>query len=237
MTNAAYSAEERDIIEARVHEQLPLVKRIAFHLLGRLPARTDVDDLLQAGMMGLLAAARDFSPTHGASFSTYAGIRIRGAILDEIRQSNWAPRSVQKKSQVLAKAVREVEARTGQSATDRELAEELGVPIDEYHAMAQDVASGQLMYIDDDATDSFESAEEDPFGQLEDSEMKGAVMDAIDRLPEKERLVMALYYQEELNLKEIGEVLGVSESRVCQIHGQALTRIRAKLSFWTEEEA
>ncbi len=234
MSDVAYSAEDRDIIEARVHEQLPLVKRIAFHLLGRLPARTDVDDLLQAGMMGLLAAARDFSPSHGASFSTYAGIRIRGAILDEIRQSNWAPRSVQKKSQVLAKAVRDVEARTGQSATDRELADELGVSLDEYHGMAQDVASGQLMYMDEDITDSFESEDDDPFGQIQDKELKEAVIEAIERLPEKEKLVMAMYYQEELNLKEIGQVLGVSESRVCQIHGQALTRIRARMQSWTE---
>lgn len=234
MSDVAYSAEDRDIIEARVHEQLPLVKRIAFHLLGRLPARTDVDDLLQAGMMGLLAAARDFSPSHGASFSTYAGIRIRGAILDEIRQSNWAPRSVQKKSQVLAKAVRDVEARTGQSASDRELADELGVSLDEYHGMAQDVASGQLMYMDEETTDSFESEDDDPFGQIQDKELKEAVIEAIERLPEKEKLVMAMYYQEELNLKEIGQVLGVSESRVCQIHGQALTRIRARMQSWTE---
>lgn len=227
----AYTSQDSQVIEERVHENLSLVKRIAYHLIGKLPSGIESDDLIQAGMIGLLAAAKDYSPDRGASFSTYAGIRIRGAILDEIRHTNWSPRSVQKKAQMLSRAVHRVEARTGHQATDKELADELGVSLDEYHNMARDVASSQLLYMDDDGPEQCVESE-NPVSLLQDDGLKQAVIGAIDGLPEREKLVMALYYQEELNLKEIGEVLGVSESRVCQIHGQALIRLRSRLDIW-----
>ena len=218
----------------RIVEQIPLVKKIAMHLLARMPAGIEADDLIQAGMIGLIAADRDFSPDRGASFSTYAGIRIRGAILDEVRQHSWAPRSVHKKSQMLARAVRSVEARTGEAATDVALAEELGVGLDEYHAMAQDVATGQLVALPEDDYEYSLHSDETPETQLEEEGLKDVIRGSIDDLPEREKLFMALYYQEELNLKEIGEVLGVSESRACQIHGQALSRIRARVNTWSD---
>ncbi len=231
----AYATENKHIIEERITSNMTLVKRITYHLMGKLPAGIESDDLMQAGMIGLMAAAKDYLPDRGASFTTYAGIRIRGAILDEIRQINWSPRSVQKKAQVLSRAVQEVEARSGGHATDRQLSEQLGISLEEYHNMARDVAASQLLYIDDDEPDHMIESE-DPITVLEGDGLKAAVMAAIDHLPEREKLVMALYYQEELNLKEIGEVLGVSESRVCQIHGQALTRLRARLDVWADDE-
>lgn len=227
----AYADQDRENIEARVSENLSLVKRITYHLMGKLPTGIESDDLMQAGMMGLLAAAKEYSPDRGASFSTYAGIRIRGAILDEIRRTNWSPRSVQKKAQLLSRAVNSVEARTGCHATDRDLADELGVSLEDYFDMARDVASSQLLYLDDGEPEQSPESE-NPVSLLQDDGLKQAVIEAIDELPEKERMVMALYYQEELNLKEIGQVLGVSESRVCQIHGQALTRLRSRLDVW-----
>ncbi|XOV90813.1 MAG: RNA polymerase sigma factor FliA [Pseudomonadota bacterium] len=224
----AYAAENAALEEQRVLEQLPLVKRIALHLFGSMPSGIEMDDLVQAGMLGLLAAARDYSPDHGAAFSTYAGIRIRGAILDEVRQLNFAPRSVQKKAQMLSRAERTVTARLGNTATDSDMAAELNVPLGEYHDMVRDVAFGQLVHMDDDAQDLFES-DSDPAGSVEAQDTRQAIADCINELPEREKLFMALYYQEELNLKEIGEVLGVSESRACQIHGQALSTLRRKM--------
>ncbi|MCB1692959.1 MAG: RNA polymerase sigma factor FliA [Pseudomonadales bacterium] len=224
----AYAEHATSVEEARVLEQLPLVKRIALHLLGSMPAGIEADDLIQAGMLGLLAAARDYSPDHGATFSTYAGIRIRGAILDEVRQLNWAPRSVQKKAQMLSRAERAVTSRLGDNATDQDFATELGVDIAEYHDMVRDVASGQLVYLEDEDPE-YAQSEGDPAITVSDDDLREAVAGCIEELPERERLFMALYYQEELNLKEIGEVLGVSESRACQIHGQALSRIREKM--------
>lgn len=219
----------------RIIEQMPLVKRIALHLLGSLPSTIEADDLIQAGMLGLMAAARDYSPDHGAAFSTYAGIRIRGAILDEVRQLNWAPRSVQKKAQMLSRAEREVESRVGEKASDQDMADELEVSINEYHNMVRDVASGQLMYLDEDDQEPG-GPDENPEDVAQSDGFKDAVKDAITLLPEREQLFMALYYQEELNLKEIGQVLGVSESRACQIHGQALGRIRGNLEHWTRAD-
>lgn len=220
--------------EQLILDNMTLVKKIALHLLVRLPYGTEADDLIQAGMIGLMAAARDYSPNHGASFSTYAGIRIRGAILDDIRQNSWAPRSVQKKSQLISKAMKDVQARTGEPATDRSLADELGVEIDEYHEMSRQVASSQLVHFDMEVDEPGESMES-PESIFEEELFKGAIRHAIDDLPEREKLFVALYYQEELNLKEIGKVLGVSESRACQIHGQAVARIKSVMEEWTTQ--
>ena len=232
--NAAsvYASQQKVQQNEQIALHLPLVKRIALHLLARLPSTVELDDLQQSGLLGLLSAARSYSPDQGASFETYAGIRIKGAMLDELRKLSWAPRSVYEKARRLAGAVREVEARNGGQAADQEIASELRVSLDEYHSLLNETASCQLLLLEDTQEDHAEELESGPEALMQDERFKVALMATIDQLPEKEKMIMALYYQEDLNLREIGQVLEVSESRVSQIHSQALTRIRAKMVDW-----
>ena len=216
-----------------VERHAGLVKRIAYHLAGRLPASVEVDDLIQAGMIGLLEAAANFSSDRGASFETYAGIRIRGAMIDALRQLDWAPRSVHRKARDVAEAMRAIEVKHGRAAEDSEVAAQLGITLQEYHEIVQDAASCQLSSLDEVAgVDDIPGADLDPLLLAEGGALRTSVAEAIAALPERERLVMSLYYDDELNLKEIGTVLGVSESRVCQLHGQALVRLRGRLGSW-----
>ena len=234
--NAAsvYASQQKVQQNEQIALHLPLVKRIALHLLARLPSSVELDDLQQSGLLGLLSAARSYSPDQGASFETYAGIRIKGAMLDELRKLSWAPRSVHEKARRLAGAVREVEARNGGQAADQEIATELGMSLDEYHSLLNETASCQLLLLEDtEESHRAEESEAGPEALMQDQRFKAALMASIDQLPEKEKMMMALYYQEDLNLREIGQVLEVSESRVSQIHSQALTRIRAKMVDWT----
>lgn len=228
---------------ALVTQHAPLVKRIAYHLVGRMPASVQVEDLMQAGMIGLLEAARNYDACQGASFETYASIRVRGAMLDEIRKTDWTPRSVHRKWRMVAEAVREIENRTGRDARDTEVAAMLELSLDEYHQILQD-ASHARVFSFDDMLESNEDAEEELLGSdtgvlegLEREDFKKSLAQAIGGLPEREALVLALYYDEELNLREIGEVLGVSESRVCQIHGQAMVKLRARMAEWVPNHA
>ena len=227
-----------------VTRNVSLVKRIAYHLVSRLPPSVQVEDLIQAGMIGLLEAARNYNASQGASFETYAGIRIRGAMLDEIRRSDWTPRSVHRKMRQVSEAVREIENAKGRDARDNEVAESLGISLDEYHQILQDAAGCRVFSFDDpglngsdDYEDHVDEARATPLEVLQGEDFRSALSEAIAGLPEREGLVMSLYYDEELNLREIGEVLGVSESRVCQIHGQALIRLRARLGDWFGEGA
>ena len=234
--NAAsvYASQQKVQQNEQIALHLPLVKRIALHLLARLPSSVELDDLQQSGLLGLLSAARSYSPDQGASFETYAGIRIKGAMLDELRKLSWAPRSVHEKARRLAGAVREVEARNGGQAADQEIATELGMSLDEYHSLLNETASCQLLLLEDtEESHRAEESEAGPEALMQDQRFKAALMASIDQLPEKEKMMMALYYQEDLNLREIGQVLEVSESRVSQIRSQALTRIRAKMVDWT----
>ncbi|WP_269777867.1 RNA polymerase sigma factor FliA [Marinimicrobium alkaliphilum] len=224
----------------RVEDYAPLVKRIAHHMMLRMPACVQVDDLIQAGMIGLLEAAQKYDASRGASFETYAGIRIRGAIVDEMRRGDWAPRSVHRNARRIAKAINTVEARSGRDAQDAEVADELGVALDEYFSMIQDANASRLFSYEetfgDDAShvDRGETLTQhaNPFEGIQRDALKQSLAQAITQLPERERLVLALYYDEELNLKEIGQVLGVSESRVSQIHSQAAARLRTRLADW-----
>jgi RNA polymerase sigma factor FliA len=222
-----------------VEKHVPLVKRIAYHLLGRLPADVQVDDLIQAGVIGLLEAARLYDASQGASFETYAGIRIRGAMLDEVRRSDWTPRSVHRNARRVSEAVRAVEHREGREAQPLEVAAELEVGLDEYQRMVSDSVSSRVLSFEDifepesEGENRLPGSEPDPLERLQDEGFREALAGEIDRLPEREKLVMSLYYDDELNLREIGEVLGVSESRVCQLHGQALVRLRARMTDWT----
>ncbi len=214
----------------------PLVKRIAYHLLARLPASVQVDDLIQSGMLGLLDAARRYDPAQGAAFATFAEPRIRGAMLDEIRKGDWTPRSVHRKARQVSAAIQAVEAATGQEARDRDIAEQLGVTLAEYHETLGDLRGQKLLSLDETGPDDEPVAEHlpapdgDPADFVQRSHLLAQLAGAIDRLPERERLVLSLYYDEELHLKEIGAVLGVSESRVSQLHGQALARLRARFA-------
>ena len=219
-----------------LHE--PLVKRIAYHLMSRLPASVQADDLVQAGMIGLIEASRKFDPEQGASFETYAGIRIRGAMLDEIRRTDWTPRSVHRKAREVAEAVRKIENEKGRDARDVEVAKVMGLELNDYHKILQDATGCRIFSYEDPGTLGEENFAQQarqpnqPLENLQKSDFKVGLADAIKGLPERERLVMALYYDEELNLREIGDILGVSESRVYQIHGQALIRLRARMSDW-----
>jgi RNA polymerase sigma factor for flagellar operon FliA len=225
-----------------VRRHAPLVKRIAHHLMHRLPPSVQLDDLLQAGMLGLLEAARQYDGTHGASFETYAGIRIRGAMLDEVRRSDWTPRSVHRRHREAVEALQQIERETGREARDAEVAARLGIDLGEYHRILLDGAACRVLSLDEMSEEDDSLLERCPSpgaGPPEHLVREGfhaALAGAIDALPEREKLVVALYYDEELNLKEIGAVIGVGESRVCQILGQAMLRLRAALKGWLGAE-
>lgn len=219
--------------DALVMRHAELVKRIAYHLAGRLPASVEVDDLIQAGMLGLLEAAANYTADRGASFETYAGIRIRGAMLDALRKLDWAPRSVHRKARAVAKAIREIESELGREARDAEVADRMGMDLGEYHRIVEDSAGCQIASLTTEEGEiTLTDSNSDPFRDVVDEDFRAALTEAIAGLPERERLVMSLYYDDELNLKEIGATLRVSESRVCQIHGQALARLQARLAGW-----
>jgi RNA polymerase sigma factor for flagellar operon FliA len=234
---ASYTSIQEQGSDALVNQHAPLVKRIAYHLMNRLPSNVQVDDLIQAGMIGLLEASRNYDPSQGASFTTYAGIRIRGAMLDEIRRSDWTPRSVHRKARMVADAMREIEHEQGRDARDVEVAEVLDMSLAQYHRILQDSSGCRIFSIEElqsvgelphEGADDFIG----PYDGMQRDAFKTALAEAIAGLPERERMVIALYYDEEMNLREIGQVLGVSESRVCQIHSQATLRLRSRLANW-----
>jgi len=227
------AARSADATDALVTRHAELVKRIAYHLAGRLPPSVDVADLIQAGMLGLLEAAANYTANRGASFETYAGIRIRGAMIDALRKLDWAPRSVHRKARAVAAVMRDIEKETGRDARDGEIAERMGVTLEEYYSIVQDAASCRLASLDD-VTAAAAPDSADPFRETAEADFRGALAQAIEALPEREKLVMSLYYSDELNLKEIGAVLKVTESRVCQLHGQALMRLKARLAAWSD---
>ncbi|EGW21348.1 MULTISPECIES: RNA polymerase sigma factor FliA [Methylobacter] len=236
-----YTSVQAGGTDERVMQHAPLVKRIAYHLLGRLPDSVQVDDLIQAGMLGLLEAIKNYDASQGASFDTYAGIRIRGSMLDEVRRSDWTPRSVHKKSRMVSDAIRTIENKTGREARDVDVAKYLGIAIDEYNHILQDSSSCRVFSVEELAQDGDHymdetlSHEEGPVDGLSREGFQQALANAIMGLPERERLVISLYYDEEFNLREIGEVLNISESRVSQICTQAVLRLRSRLSDWIND--
>ncbi|HZX78257.1 RNA polymerase sigma factor FliA [Lysobacter sp.] len=235
---AQYREVQRSAANEVISQHSDLVRRIAHHLAARLPASVEVDDLIQAGMMGLIEASRSYDADQGASFETYASIRIRGSMIDEIRRGDWVPRSVHRRYRDVVAATREVEQRTGRAASAQEVAGAMNVPLDEYHRMLEDAARGQLISLEahldehDGEPHLARHAGTSPAREFEQVAFREALGDAIGGLPEREQLVLSLYYEQELNLREIGAVLNVSESRVCQIHGQAMLRLRSRLGEW-----
>ncbi len=235
---AMYSSIQAGGTDDQVLQHAPLVKRIAYHLKLRLPENIVIDDLIQAGMIGLLEAIKNYDMSQGASFDTYAGIRIRGAMLDEVRRADWTPRSVHKKSRMVSEAIREVENRLGHDARESDVAEHMGISVDEYNHILQDTIACKTFDIDDvhkkgeDFPKPVRQSEEQPIDNLAAENFQRALADAIRGLPEREKLVVSLYYDEELNLREIGKVLDVSESRVSQICSQAMLRLRSRLADW-----
>lgn len=238
-----YAAMRGHDWDALVQQHAALVKRIAYHLIHRLPPNVQVDDLIQAGMLGLLEAGRQYDSNQGASFETYAGIRIRGAMLDEVRRADWAPRSVHRKYRQAVEAIQQIEGEVGREARDSEVAERMGISLAEYHQILQDGVACRIFSIEemleagDQEWDDSAGIDGGPVHMLEQDDFRASLARAIEALPEREKLVVALYYDEERNLKEIGEVLGVSESRVCQIHSQAMLRLRARMQDWKDGAA
>ena len=239
----AYSQNKHSAARDRASEYATryasLVKRIALHLKARLPESVQLDDLIQSGMIGLLDSASNFDESKGASFETFASIRIRGAMLDEIRSSDWVPRSVHQNTRKISDAMAELSQKLGRDATDVEVAKHINVPVDEYHRMLYEASTTKMVGIEDlGVTEDvivFESqdvSENKPLNSILEQKYRNAMAKAIATLPNKEALVLSLYYKDELNMKEIGVIMDVSESRVSQILNQAIVRLRSKLSDW-----
>ena len=218
-----------------LREYAPLVKRIAHQLMTRLPHSVQIDDIIQAGMIGLLDAANRYDELHGAQFETYASQRIRGAMLDELRAADWLPRSLRREMRSIETAISHLQQRLGRPPNETEIAGELEVPLAEYQQMLSESRGAQLVYYedfqdDDEHDDFFERFEfsdnANPMELLADDRFKTELARAIDNLPERERMLMGMIYEQEMNLRDIGEVLGVGESRVSQLHSQAVARLR-----------
>jgi len=220
-----------------LREYAPLVKRIAHQLMTKLPYSVQIDDIIQAGMMGLLDAASRYDELHGAQFETYATQRIRGSMLDELRQADWLPRSMRRDMRRIEASISRLQQRLGRSPNETEIARDLEIPLAEYQQMLQEARGAQLMYYEDfndeGGQDFFEKFaidhDIDPMQLLQDERFKAELIDAIENLPERERMMMGMIYEQDMNLREIGEVFGVSESRVSQLHSQAVARLRSAL--------
>ena len=235
-----HGAIPADLKEQIILQHAPLIRYIVNRIAIRLPSHIDLDDLHNTGVIGLMDAIDKYNPDKNCKFKTYAEFRIKGAILDQLRSLDWVPRSIRQKSRRLEQAYTEVEQRLGRSATEQEVAASLGIDLDEFHFLLNQVRGISMVNLDELRSsggadqpmhgDIFEDVKaENPFTSLKSHEMRQAVAECIGILPEKERLVISLYYYEDLNMKEIGGVLGITESRVCQIHTKAVARLRSKL--------
>jgi RNA polymerase sigma factor for flagellar operon FliA len=215
----------------------PLVKRIAHHMMAKLPASVEVDDLIQTGMLGLLDALNLYEESHGAKFETYAALRIRGAMLDGLRETDWLPRSFRRDLRRIENAIAKLEQHLGRAPLEQEVAVELDVALGDYQRMLQDARGYHLVSFEDfnegDGENSLDRLGEDPGANpldvLLDRSLRERLVKGIAVLPEREKIVMGLYYEQEMNFREIGEALGVTESRICQLHSQAIARLRSQI--------
>lgn len=228
-----YTAQGRMYQQELLEQYLPLVKRHALNLKTRLPPSIDLDDLIQAGSIGLLDAISRYDNSQGTTFGTFVVHRIRGAMIDELRTRDWAPRSVRRNARLLETTLASLEQRLGRPASEREAAAAMGLSLGDYQQLLCDTNGSQMLPIDlvsEELLDSVEVQGRNPFNELLEERNRGRLIRAIDNLPERERLLMALYHQEKLNMREIGLVLDISESRVCQLHSQAIARLRSRLA-------
>ena len=237
-----YTAKGQLDREALIRQHVPLVRRLAHHMIAKLPPNIELDDLIQVGMIGLTEALTRFEAAQGVQFETFATQRIRGAMLDELRDGDWMSRSSRKSQKDIEKAVQRVEQQLGRSPLESEIAAEMGLSLPDYQSLLGKVRGMQLVYLED-MTRGGEEGEEgflerhdvsgndgaDPVELLRDQRLRTALVKAIESLPEREQYIMGMYYEHDMNLKEIAAVLGVTESRICQLHSQSIARLRAKM--------
>ncbi|MCR8956849.1 RNA polymerase sigma factor FliA [Variovorax sp. S2] len=240
---AVYTAQGNIEKSHLLKQHQPMVRRMALQMLAKLPASVELDDLIQAGMIGLLDASTRYQDNRGAQFETFASQRIRGAMLDELRASDWGSRNLRQQARKVEQAIQSLEHRLGRPATEGEIAKELKMDLDDYQSLLQEIQGCQLLYVEDFAQEGESDnpwldrqarggrpgADDDPLAQLLEAGFRHELVDAIAALPERDQLLLNLYYEEELNLREIGAILEVTQSRVCQLHAQAISRLRANL--------
>ena len=236
-----YTAKGRLDIDSLLKQYSPLVRRLAHQMIAKLPANVEIDDLIQVGMIGLTDALTRFDAEQGVQFETFATQRIRGAMLDELRGADWMSRGTRKQQREIEAAVHRLEQRLGRAPQESEIAKEMGISLGDYQELLGKVRGTQLIYLEDmsgddgdsDFLDRHVSSDgSDPLSLLSDHKMRAALVEAIKALPEREQYVMSMYYEHDMNLKEIAAVLGVTESRVCQLHSQSIARLRVKLREW-----
>jgi len=233
-----YTAKGQLDREAMLKQYVPLVRRLAHHMIAKLPPNVEIDDLIQVGMMGLAEALTRYQATQGVQFETFATQRIRGAMIDELREGDWMSRGSRKSQKDIEHALHRLEQKLGRTPLESEIAAEMGMDLDEYQSLLAKVRGTQLVYIEDmshgDDEDGLldrhaDSPDVDPMNRLRDQRLRQALVEAIKVLPEREQYIMSMYYENDMNLKEIAAVLGITESRVCQLHSQSIARLRSKM--------
>jgi RNA polymerase sigma factor for flagellar operon FliA len=234
-----YTAKGQLDRNAMIRQYQPLVRRLAHHMMAKLPANVQVDDLIQVGLIGLSDALSRYEAGQGAQFETFATQRIRGAMLDELRENDWMSRGSRKSQKDIEQALHRLENRLGRTPLESEIATEMGMSLSDYQSLLSKVRGTQLVYLEDmgrgsDDDDSFldrhvADSDADPLNLLGDQRLREALVSAIKLLPEREHLIMSMYYEQDMNLKEIALVMNVTESRICQLHSQSIARLRAKM--------
>jgi RNA polymerase sigma factor for flagellar operon FliA len=234
-----YTAKGQHDRDAMIRQYVPLVQRLAHHMIAKLPPNVELDDLVQVGLIGLTEAIARFEASQGVQFETFASQRIRGAMIDELREGDWMSRGSRKSQKEIERALHRLEQTLGRQPMESEIASELKMSLADYQALLGRVRGTQLVYLEDmhsgpDEDDSFldrhvADSEADPMSVLKDQRLRGALVQAIKSLPEREQYIMSMYYEKDMNLKEIALVLGITESRVCQLHSQSIARLRAKM--------
>jgi len=236
-----YTAKGRLDNSSMIRQYSPLVRRLAHQMIAKLPANVEIDDLIQVGLIGLTDALSRFDVSQGVQFETFATQRIRGAMLDELRGSDWLSRGTRRQQRDIERAVHKLEQKLGRAPHESEIAIEMGISLVEYQELLGKVRGTQLVYLEDMSGDEGDEdfldrhmvdESNNPMAMLQDHRMRVALVGAIKNLPEREQFVMSMYYEHDMNLKEIAAVLKVTESRVCQLHSQAIARLRVKLRDW-----